>query len=191
MKSGIYKIKNILNGKSYFGSSVDIDRRVWIHKWMLRKGTHHSILLQHAWDKSSERAFIFEVVALCDISTVIKRKKAEEPFLSTGEYNVAKSVDKAFLGRKHSAATRNKMSELKKGSNNPLFGKRHSEETRNKIRETNKIVCSGEGNPMYGKKRPDISIMNQKRAGCKRSDETKQKMRNARIKYCQEHGSRV
>ena len=50
-------------------------------------------------------------------------------------------------GFQHSKETRRKLSEAKKGQNNPMFGKKHSEETKRKMSEANK----GENNPNWGK----------------------------------------
>ena len=38
--SGIYEIINLVNGKSYIGSSVDIRKRKWEHLHALRKNKH-------------------------------------------------------------------------------------------------------------------------------------------------------
>jgi predicted GIY-YIG superfamily endonuclease len=46
---GIYYIKNIINGKIYIGSSVQIGIRWQQHKAALRENKHHCIYLQHAW----------------------------------------------------------------------------------------------------------------------------------------------
>lgn len=64
--SGIYKIINKVNGKYYVGSSENIvcekSGRFKRHKKDLRKGNHHSIHLQRAWNKYSEQNFDFTVV---------------------------------------------------------------------------------------------------------------------------------
>jgi len=61
---GIYKIENLVNGKVYIGSSINIKERWRRHKKDLRKNKHHSIYLQRSWDKYGEVNFKFEVVEL-------------------------------------------------------------------------------------------------------------------------------
>ena len=46
------------------------------------------------------------------------------------------------------------------GNDNPRKGKHLSNETRKKISNSHKGLLSGEKNPMYGKKRPDLSRRN-------------------------------
>lgn len=60
---GIYKISNTTNGKVYYGStSRAFKKRSYEHLKALRTKTHTNILLQRAFDKYGEDAFIFEVV---------------------------------------------------------------------------------------------------------------------------------
>lgn len=60
--SGIYSIRNKINGKVYVGSSKDIYTRWSQHRHDLRKGNHHNEVLQRAWNKYGERNFAFEVL---------------------------------------------------------------------------------------------------------------------------------
>ena len=59
---GIYQIINIINGKYYVGSSIDIAKRISIHLHHLRTNKHHSILLQRAWNKYGEENFKFNII---------------------------------------------------------------------------------------------------------------------------------
>lgn len=52
-----------------------------------------------------------------------------------------------WLGKTHSEETKRRMSESKRGKNNPMFGKSLPEETRVKMSESKR----GENNPFYGK----------------------------------------
>lgn len=63
--SGIYQIKNIVNGKRYIGSSCDIANRFRLHRLQLEKGTHHSRHLQNAWNKYGSENFSFSVLLIC------------------------------------------------------------------------------------------------------------------------------
>ena len=58
-KSGIYSIKNTINGKIYVGSSVTIYHRLISHVSYLRRGVHGNAHLQHAWNKYGKSSFVF------------------------------------------------------------------------------------------------------------------------------------
>jgi group I intron endonuclease len=62
INSGIYRILNTINGKGYVGSAKVFKNRWQRHITRLRKGTHHSILLQRAWNKYGETFFKFEIL---------------------------------------------------------------------------------------------------------------------------------
>lgn len=130
--SGIYRIRNIKNGKCYIGSSVDVYRRWGSHKSLLRRGKHHSVHLQNAWNKYGEEFFTFEILTLCP-----KNKTEEfEQFYLDGfncEYNVAKSAATSWLGLHHSQKSKEKMSKAKSGKNHPNYGKHLSKTTKQKM----------------------------------------------------------
>lgn len=65
MKAGIYKIEHKDSGKVYIGSSSKIKSRLSAHKLGLKNKSHHSILLQNAYNKYGEGAFIFETIIIC------------------------------------------------------------------------------------------------------------------------------
>jgi|SRR5690554_6146055 len=72
MLCGIYVIKNILNGKIYVGSSVDIDKRWVRHKRELRKGQHHNKHLQSAYTKYGVENFTYDVIHECSPENLLK-----------------------------------------------------------------------------------------------------------------------
>ena len=61
-RQGIYKISNLENNKCYYGSSLDLDKRLYEHKRNLRLGQHDNKHLQNAWNKYTEDYFKFEVI---------------------------------------------------------------------------------------------------------------------------------
>jgi group I intron endonuclease len=123
--SGIYQIRNLVNGKRYIGSAKRFSKRWSVHLSNLRRGVHHSPALQSAWIKYGEGSFAFEVLLVCGFSELIAN---EQRFFDTcaPQYNIrtvagssagAVTSDKtkallsaAMTGRKRSAETRQRMS---------------------------------------------------------------------------------
>ena len=60
--AGVYIIECICNGRIYVGSSVNVQARFKWHRQALRRGRHHSMLLQRAWNMYGEEGFTFRVV---------------------------------------------------------------------------------------------------------------------------------
>ena len=61
-KQGIYLIQNLKNGKKYYGSSLNLEKRLYEHKRNLRLGQHDNKHLQNSWNRYSEDNFLFEIV---------------------------------------------------------------------------------------------------------------------------------
>lgn len=142
-QSGIYQIRNTINGKKYIGSAVLFRRRWYTHRWALERNSHHSKHLQRAWNKYGEQAFAFEIIELCEKPQLIAREQAAFDRLGA-DYNSAPVAGSA-LGVKHSEETRRKCSERNKG-NKYSVGRKMTD------------VC-----------RAAISAANRKRKGYKRS----------------------
>lgn len=64
-KSGVYRILNLINGKSYIGSSKNLVKRMGEHRLRLRLGHHANAYLQAAWNKYGEDSFCFGIVEYC------------------------------------------------------------------------------------------------------------------------------
>lgn len=86
---GIYKIRNKQDGKCYYGSSADVNKRFAQHRKTLQNNTHHNVHLQRAWNKYGENAFTFEVVEECERNQMLIR---EQCYLDTNVdgYNIGK-----------------------------------------------------------------------------------------------------
>jgi group I intron endonuclease len=83
---GIYRIKNKINGKCYYGSSKNIEKRWKTHLNQLRNKKHINCILQNAWNKYGENNFIFEVVEECNTETLFE---IEQGYIdSLGGYNI-------------------------------------------------------------------------------------------------------
>lgn len=65
-KTGVYCIRNKVNGKVYVGSAARCFSNRWhIHRSLLRRGKHHSQHLQHAWNAYGEDSFEFTKLCTC------------------------------------------------------------------------------------------------------------------------------
>lgn len=61
-RSGVYSIRNMKNGKTYVGSSVDIGKRWEQHIRQLNSNLHSNFKLQHDWNQFGSGVFKFEIL---------------------------------------------------------------------------------------------------------------------------------
>lgn len=162
MTSGIYFIKNIVNGNRYIGSAINIKGRWAAHKHELRKGIHRNSHVQRAWNLYGEESFLFEVVEFVkEKGDLLSREQFYlDKFLP--EYNISK-IAGSLLGMRHSEEARAKIGDA-------VRGRPKSIEHRQKISASH-----------TGKKRPAFSSEWKEKIGAairgkKRSLETRQKM---------------
>lgn len=142
MNTGIYIIKNIINGKYYVGSAINIKSRWITHKYNLNRNKHHSIHLQNAWNKYRPDAFFFETIQYCKKEDLISNEQYWINHFDSYKsgYNANPNAG-SNLGRKFN--NRKKLF----GNKNPFFGRKHSEETKQKNRESH----IGKSGPNKGK----------------------------------------
>jgi group I intron endonuclease len=147
MKSySIYEIECIVSGRKYVGASKEFKTRRGAHRNSLRKGIHHSPLLQKEWSEFGENSFLFR-----EIETGLSREDAmnrELLHINSGKY-AYNGISCSYLkdGTPHF------------GSDNPMFGKKHSAESKNAISsslrrqyevgELTGLVRLGESNPNF------------------------------------------
>ena len=88
MKSGIYRIRNLINNKFYIGSSNNINHRKSTHLYDLRNQKHRNIHLQRSYNKHKEENFLFDIIELCEVENLILR---EQHYIDTlkPEYNIS------------------------------------------------------------------------------------------------------
>lgn len=112
IKTGIYYIQNIDNGKMYIGSAVYITDRWRVHKFHLRKGDHPNIYLQSTWNKNGEDVFIFGIIEETNRETLLEREQYWIDFYNTCDrevgYNLA-PVAGSMLGYRHTEETKEKL----------------------------------------------------------------------------------
>ena len=127
MNSGIYQIRNKINGKRYIGQSVDLDKREQGHFNMLKSGTHRNSHLQNSYNKHGKEAFEFKVILYAEPNKLtryeqelVDKHKPEEL------YNICLECVDSALGVRRSEETRRKLSVAHTGNH-------HSEEARRKL----------------------------------------------------------
>ena len=155
---GVYMITNIVNRYFYIGSAIDVSKRICGHIYYLRGNRHHNPKLQASWNKYGENSFLFSVLETVGAADLLKAEQKWFDHYSVGKrkdcYNIH-SIPYSTLGRKHSAATKIRMSEAQKKANRSperkkisgdtlrkynlsLKGVPKSEEHKRKISESNK-----------------------------------------------------
>lgn len=75
MNSGIYQIRNKINGKVYIGLSTRLDKREKEHFSALQKGNHYNGHLQKSYNQYGKNAFEFSVLEHCPVDELRKREK--------------------------------------------------------------------------------------------------------------------
>jgi len=187
IESGIYRIVNIINEKSYIGSSVNLKNRKKAHFIDLKKGKHCNNYLQKSYDKYGLDNFKWEIIENVEFNEnkeVLKKNLLEkeqywinELIIKDGKnigYNICLRAG-SCLGIKLSDEHKKKLSDSKKGNKNPCYGKVYSDEEKIKLREWSSNM-SNESR----KKISDSSKGNKYRLNKKASDETKKKMSESR-----------
>jgi group I intron endonuclease len=151
----IYQITNMLTEDFYIGSAQSFDRRMWQHRYDLRRGVHKNPHMQASWNKYGEDAFVFEVleeVAAGAAVLEVENRYLHEHVGKPNCFNVNRDAIASRLGQKLSAETRAQISTNRKGkgagTEHYRYGQTVSEEVRAKISETQK----GRPNGMKGKK---------------------------------------
>lgn len=205
---GIYKITNLLNGKSYIGQSKDIESRWRNHVWRYKYKERDHLFLYQAMRKYGIEHFSFEVLEECEeealddleIKYIAKYQSFPNgynmtaggnghlgrPMTSEGKAALLKSL----VGRPCSEETRRRISEAQKG-------KVISDEQRALISEFNKKRWQ---DPEYRAKMAAVRKahkhseetrrkMSESQKGKKMSKEAVQKTREANLgrKFTEEH----
>lgn len=144
---GIYLIKNIISGKVYIGSSLNIKERWKGHRVLLKRNKHHSPHLQAAYNKYGKDVFIFGIIEECNSDNLQEREQHwldfYKSYIRKYGYNISKFANSAlaakqlFSGKKQSEEHKLKNSLAKRGAKNPNFGKIYTEEERKKHSDAN------------------------------------------------------
>lgn len=130
MKIGIYKITNLINGKSYIGQTVNYNKRMKTHISKLKANTHHNEHLQRAWNLYGEENFSFEPIVECSIANLDKLEIA-----AMKEYD---SVNSGYNLIDGGQRFRSFSPELRKKLSNSLKGRKFSDTHKRRISASQK-----------------------------------------------------
>jgi group I intron endonuclease len=137
--SGVYMIKNILNGKIYIGSAVCLSSRLSHHFYQLKNNCHHSKHLQNAWNLNSD-CFICGIIEFVEDKALLT--KIEQVYID--KYNSANDrygynicpIAGSNLGSKQHRGLAERSIRMK-GSGNNFYNKRHTPSSLKLISEGN------------------------------------------------------
>jgi group I intron endonuclease len=160
--SGVYKIENILNGRVYIGSSLDLVSRERTHFSALKRNKHGTSHLQNSYNTYGKENFKFKILCYLDsnreILLIFERIFIQFYDATNRElgYNTKKEPS-SLKGFHHSQESKDKIrnSLLALGKKGIKTGRVPSEETREKQRAKLK------GKPAYfnvGRKRSAETI---------------------------------
>jgi group I intron endonuclease len=115
--SGIYQIRNLINGKRYIGSAKSFKVRWGKHLSDLKLSKHHSVYLQRSWNTHGAESFEFKILEVCSLDSLVDR---EQSWLDEAkpEYNIC-MVAGNCLGVKQSDETKEKRAAKLRGRKYP------------------------------------------------------------------------
>jgi group I intron endonuclease len=149
--NGVYAIHCKINDFIYVGSAASqrgFYARLWTHLHALRKGTHHSSVLQHHYNKYGEDAFEFHILEFCSPAECVEREQAWLDIRGVGyankSYNI---VPKAAsqLGAKRSEEIRQRFSNYWKGRPRGPHSKQRSARIKARLSKRAYIATSPDG----------------------------------------------
>lgn len=107
-KCGIYLIFNLVSGKRYVGSSINIYNRFHEYIHILKINEAHNKHLQNSWNKYGEESFVFQVLEYCEPKVQFEREQYYIDLIKP-EYNLTLNVV-ANTGHKVEEETKKKIS---------------------------------------------------------------------------------
>lgn len=91
-QSGIYLIKNTVNGRVYVGSSKYLEARIKTHISSLTSGKHYNKALQEDWARFGSTAFDFQIVETGISDDLLKVFEQSYMDLEENLYNTTRAL---------------------------------------------------------------------------------------------------
>lgn len=159
-ESGIYCIKNIVNGKCYIGQTINIYKRLIGHRCKLKNNKHSNDHLQKSFNKHGINNFEILVLEYCDIDS-LELNEIKHINFQDECYNI-RGVEVSSRGYKRkspSDKTRQLLSNIKKGKipkNLKDIQQKHKRKISYKTDNIELIFNSCEEAALYFKMKPNV-----------------------------------
>ena len=177
-KAGIYRFTNLINGKRYVGSALDLSKRLLFYysaskiNSALQQGKSY---ICSAIIKYGLKDFSIEILEYCEPDKLLVREKY---YIDLGaKYNIINDPTlPPMSGRQHSDESKIIMSEAKKGNKHPNYGKTLHDDTIKKISD----AMTGKNHPMFGQNHTEETRRKISDALTNPSEETRKKLSDAK-----------
>lgn len=184
-QTGIYRITNTVNGKSYIGKTgMNFGDRWDCHRAQLNGGYHCNRHLQNAWNKYGAENFEFAVIykeSDQDRLNVLEQQCIAEYRAKGLCYNISDGGDGGNnLGKHLSESTKHKIGEKNRVN---MLGRKASEETKRKMSESQRNRWTDEMRVEWGK------LMSEKVSGYHWCDAAKERFTIAQRQH--PHGAKL
>lgn len=205
----IYCLTNKINGKHYFGQTIQkVEKYLESHKWDAKNGSNryiHRAIRKYGWDN-----FLKKII--CECGDVLSLSLMEDlcivnfNTLAPNGYNLKRGgyhgkfseelkeklsgENHHFYGKHHPESWKKEQSERMFGENNPMFGVHRygkdapmfNKKHPEKWREEQSRWMSGENNPNYGKRGKDTSMYEKHHTEKSRQAISEKALKRAKIK---------
>lgn len=121
-EAGVYRFQNIVTGRFYIGSTVDIYKRHSRLRYVLKKGIKDNIRMLEDYKKFGNGSFVFGIVEYCSKESLLEREQYYYE-LWNPQYNVWKQVYNA----KDREFTQEQLEYFKSYPHGPKDMKKHSD----------------------------------------------------------------
>lgn len=139
MKSGVYKITNVKNGKFYIGSSKDVEFRWSEHKKHLNGNYHINKKLQNAWNFYGKENFSFDILETVNECDLLVKEQFYLDMFKPHMKEIGYNINPSAYGGDTITNNPNKEQIIKNMTvaNNigHMHGKKHSDEAKEKQRD--------------------------------------------------------